>query len=310
MELINFLIYLVIMAGIYGILSLTLNFQMGVSGMLNFGHVAFFCIGAYTSTLLVMVGGVPFLVGVLGAFIASGLYAFLIAVPTRNLQATYWAITTLGAAEMVRLFFLNEEWISTSYYSGGPFGIRGIPRPWESLFPSDLYPLFYLFVVLVFLMVTYFCLTLLTKAPFGRVMKAIREGNDLPLALGKDVSKFKIKSMVFSGAFAGVGGALLAHYTTYIDPYFFMPIETFVVWAMVIIGGKGNHRGALLGALLIPLFYNSPRFFKDYIPIDAQLLASLRMVFIGVLIVLVMLFTPEGIVKEKKREYKSQTEEC
>jgi branched-chain amino acid transport system permease protein len=303
MGVLYFFVYLMIMANVYGILSLSLNFQAGVGGMSNFGHVAFFCIGAYTSTLLVMLCHVHFLVGILGAFIASGLFAFLISIPTRRLKADYWAITTLGAGEIVRLFFLNESWISTGHYSGGPFGIRGIPRPWESIIPGNIYPFFYLFLTLLSLGLTYFILQRLINGPFGRVLKAIREDDDLPLSLGKNIHEFRVKTMVIGGAFAGIAGGLLVHYTTYVDPFFFMPMETFIVWAMIMVGGIGNNRGALIGTLIIQLLYYSTRFLKDYLPIEAQLLASLRMISIGILIVVVMLFLQEGLVKEKKRLY-------
>jgi len=302
MEIINFLIYLAIMIGIYGILALTLNFQYGFGGMVNFGHVAFFCMGAYASTLLVM-WGAPFLVGVLGAFISAGVFAFLISTVTKSLKADYWAITTIAFAEIVRLFFVNEAWIYGDEYTAGPFGIPGIPRPLESFFSTDAYPFFYLLIVLIFLGITYFVLRAVTNSPFGRVMKAVREDEELPMALGKNVPQFKIKIMVIGGAFAGVAGSLIAHYTSFVAPSYFMPIETFIVWAMIIIGGRGNHRGAIVGTIIVQLFYNSTRFIKDYVPIDAQLLASLRMIAIGSLIVLVMLFRQEGLIKEKKKVY-------
>ncbi len=153
------------------------------------------------------------------------------------------------------------------------------------------------------LALTYLTATLVTNSPLGRVLKAMRESDDLPLAVGKDVSKFRMKVMVLGGAMGGLAGGLVAHFWSFIDPYQFMPIETFIVWAMVVVGGKGNHLGAIVGAVVIQFFYSSTQFLKDYIPIDAQVLASLRMVVIGVLIVLVMLFMKEGLVKERKKIY-------
>jgi branched-chain amino acid transport system permease protein len=302
--MIEYLAYLAIMTGIYGILSLSLNLQYGFTGLANFGHVAFFCLGAYTSTLIVVLVKGPFILGLLGGIIAAGLFGWLISVPTANLKEDYWAIVTLAAAEIVRLFFLNEDWIfGKGPYHGGAFGIGGIPRPLQSWFSATTYSFFYLFIVIFFLALTYFVVRLLTNSPFGRVLKAMREGDDLPLAMGKDVRKFRMKAMAIGGAMGGLAGSLVAHYWSFIDPYQFMPIETFVVWAMVVVGGKGNNMGALVGAVIIQFFYISTRFLKDFIPIDAQVLASLRMVLIGVLIVLVMLFMKEGLVKEKKRVY-------
>ena len=293
------------MTGIYGILSLSLNLQYGFTGLANFGHVAFFCLGAYTSTLIVVLAKGPFILGLLGGVVVAALFGWLISIPTANLKEDYWAIVTLAAAEIVRLFFLNEDWIfGKGPYHGGAFGIGGIPRPLQSWFSVTTYPFFYLCIVIFFLALTYFVVRLLTNSPFGRVLKAIREGDDLPLSMGKDVRKFRMKAMAVGGAMGGLAGSLVAHFWSFIDPYQFMPIETFVVWAMVVGGGKGNNVGALVGAVIIQFFYISTRFLKDFIPIDAQVLASLRMVVIGVLIVLVMLFMKEGLIKEKKRLYR------
>lgn len=303
--MIEYLAYLCIMTGIYGILSLSLNLQYGFTGLANFGHVAFFCLGAYTSTILVVLVKGPFLLGLLGGIVVAGCFGFLISIPTAKLKEDYWAIVTLAAAEIVRLFFLNEDWIfGRGPYHGGAFGIGGIPRPLQSYFSATTYPFFYLCIVIFFLALTYFAVRLLTNSPFGRVLKAMREGDDLPLAMGKDVSKFRMKAMAIGGAMGGLAGSLVAHFWSFIDPYQFMPIETFVVWAMVVVGGKGNIVGAIVGAVIIQFFYSSTRFLKDYIPIDAQVLASLRMVLIGVLIVIVMLFMQEGLVKEKKKVYR------
>jgi branched-chain amino acid transport system permease protein len=302
--MIGYLAYLSIMTGIYGILSLSLNFQYGLTGLANFGHVAFFCLGAYTSTILVVLVEAPFILALCGGMVVAGLFGLLISLPTANLKEDYWAIVTLAAAEIVRLFFLNEDWIfGKGPYHGGAFGIGGIPRPLQSLFSPTAYPFFYLCIVISFVILTYFVVSLLTNSPFGRVLKAMREGDDLPLAMGKDVSKFRMKAMAIGGAMGGLAGSLVVHFWSFIDPYQFMPIETFVVWAMVVVGGKGNHVGALVGAVIIQFLYSSTQFLKDYIPIDAQVLASLRMVVIGVLIVLVMLFMKEGLIKEKKRVY-------
>jgi len=301
--MINYLIYLGTMVGIYGILSLSPNFQYGLTGLSNFGHVAFFMLGAYISTILTVIVQLPFSVGLVGALLVAGLFGFLIALPTARLREDYWAITTLAAAEIIRLIFLNQS--LKGPYRGASFGIGGIPQPLRHLFSLDTYPLFYLGLVLFFLGLTYFVLHRLSQAPFGRVLKAIREGEALPEALGKDTAKFKMKVMAIGGALAGIAGSLYAHFVTFIDPFAFQVTVTFIVWAMVIVGGTGNHLGALLGTVVVQAFYSSTRFLKDYVPIDPQLLASLRMVLIGILIVLVMLFMSQGLLKERKKSFKA-----
>jgi ABC-type branched-subunit amino acid transport system permease subunit len=304
MDLINFLVYLAIMMGIYGILSLSLNLQYGFTGLANFGQVGFFCVGAYVSTIIVLVFKMPFILGLIGGMVMAGFYGYVISIPTAKLKEDYWAIVTLAAAEIVRIFFLNEDWVvGGGPYQGGSFGIGGIPQPLRALFSAYTYPLFYLAIVLVCLASTYLIINTLTESPFGKVIKSIREGDNLPQALGKDVKGFRIKVMAIGGCFGGLAGSLWAHYHGFVSPNQFMPLETFIIWAMVIVGGKANNRGAILGAVIVLVFYNSTRFLKDYIPIEEVTLASLRMVVIGILIVVAMLFMKEGLIKEKKTTY-------
>lgn len=304
MGLINFSVYLAIMMGIYGILSLSLNFQYGFAGLANFGQVAFFCLGAYVSTIIVFTFKMPFLFGLVSAMIMAGLFGYIIAIPTADLKEDYWAIVTLAAAEIVRIFFLNEDWVvGGGPYVGGSFGVGGIPQPLRSLFSAYTYPFFYLVIVMLCLMATYFIINRITGSAFGRVLKSIREGDNLALAMGKDVKKIRIKVMAIGGCFGGLAGSLWAHFHGFVSPDQFLPLETFIIWAMVIVGGKANNKGAIFGAVIIITFYNSTRFIKDYIPIEEITLASLRMVAIGVLIVFAMLFMKEGLIKEKKTRY-------
>jgi len=298
MPLVNFLIYLLTMIGIYSLLAMSLNFQVGFTGLINFGQVAFFLIGAYTSSLLVTKAGAPLALGFLGGMALSGLFGYIISIPTKSLKADYWAIATLAGGEVVRLIALNEGWLTE-----GPFGVMSIPQPLRWLFSRDTYPLFYLFLVVALVAVAYLVLSLLTNSPFGRNLKAIRDEEDLCLSLGKNTRKLKLQAMVVAGMVAGLGGALFAHYITYISPENFRPIETFLMWAMIIVGGRGNHLGAILGAVVIQLFNVSTRFIGGYVPLGADSMAALRMVIIGVLIVLFLLYAPEGLVKEKKKVY-------
>jgi len=298
MPLIYFLIYLLTMIGIYSLLAMSLNFQVGFTGLINFGQVAFFCIGAYASSLLVIKAGAPLILGFLGGMALSGLFGYIISIPTKSLKADYWAIATLAGGEVVRLIALNEGWLTE-----GPFGVMSISQPLRWLFSKDTYPLFYLLLVVACMAVVYFVLSLLTNSPFGRNLKAIRDEEDLCLSLGKNTRKLKLQAMVVAGMVAGLGGALFAHYITYISPENFRPIETFLMWAMIIVGGRGNHLGAILGAVVIQLFNVSTRFIGGYVPLGADSMAALRMIIIGTLIVLFLLYTPEGLVKEKKKVY-------
>ncbi|MFQ5973666.1 MAG: branched-chain amino acid ABC transporter permease [Alphaproteobacteria bacterium] len=299
--MIDFLVYLVTIAGIWGILSLSLNLQYGVTGLVNLGHVGFFMLGAYVSTILVVIGGLPVIVGIGGGILAAALYGMLIALPTANLQQDYWAISTLAAAEIIRLIFLNTP--LGGPYQGEAFGVSGIPRPLRELFTIQGYNFFYLGLVAFCVVGSYLIVTWLARMPFGRTLKALREGDDVPLALGKQVSSFRIRAMAVGGALGGLAGALFAHYNAYISPEYFLPLETFIVWAMVILGGAGNFLGALAGTFVIQVINNSTRFLAGYVAIDPSVLGPMRMIFIGVLIILVIIYMPNGLVPERRRRY-------
>lgn len=300
--MIDFLVYLATMAGIYGILALGLQLQYGMAGLVNLGQVAFFMLGAYTSTILVLLLGLPFALGVLGGMTAAALYGILIALPSAGLQQDYWAISTLAAAELLRVVILNTP--LQGPYVGASFGVSGIPQPLRNSFPTPAsYGWFYLGLVAVAVLLSYLLLRWLSRIPFGRALKAIREGDEVALALGKNPRSLRIRTMAVGGALGGLAGALFAHYNAFIEPSYFLPLETFIVWAMVILGGSGNHLGALLGAVIVQALFNSTRFLSDYFSLDPQLLASLRMIAIGILITGFILFRPRGLILEKPQRY-------
>lgn len=299
--MVDFAVYLLTMVGIWGILSLSLNLQYGTTGLLNLGQVVFFMLGAYLSTILVVLAGLPIGVGMLGGIAVAALFGALMALPTANLQQDYWAISTLAAAEIVRLVFLNTQ--LGGPYVGESFGVSGIPRPLRGWFSGAAYDLFYMLLVLALLALTFVLVTWLVRTPFGRTLKALREGDEVPLALGKRVSSFRIRVMALGGALGGLAGALFAHYNAYIAPEYFLPLETFIIWSMVILGGAGNYVGALVGTVIIQTIYNSTRFLDDWLAIDAAVIGPLRMIFIAVLIILVILYMPGGLVPERRRRY-------
>ncbi len=301
----EFFVYLITIAGIWGILSLSLNLQYGVAGLVNLGHVAFFMLGAYTSTILVVIFGLPIWFGIISGAVAAALFGILLALPAANLKEDYWAISTLAAAEIVRIIFLNT---SLGQYSGEAFGVSGIPRPLREWFAAQgyglpAYNIFYMVLVLVFLALSFALVTYIARSPVGRSMKALREGDEVPLALGKSAGGLRIRVMAIGGLLGGLAGALFAHYNAYISPEYFLPLETFIVWAMVILGGPGNFVGALVGTLIIQILYNSTRFLAPLLDIEPQVLGPLRMIAISALIIVVILFMPRGILPERPRRY-------
>lgn len=298
MELFNFLIYLLTMMGIYALIALSLNLQVGFTGLINFGQVMFFAVGAYTSALLTVNADVPIPVALVAAMLVTGMVGFLISLPTRSLKADYWAIATLAGAETVRLIALNEEWLT-----GGAFGVMSIPQPFVGLVSTDYYPLTFIGLTMMLVLIVYVFIHFITESPFGRNLRGIRDAEDLCLSLGKNTRKIKMQAMFLAGMIAGLGGGLFAHYIAYISPENFRPIETFLIWAMVIIGGRGNHLGAIVGAVIVQTLNVSTRFASGYVELSSEFLGAARMALIGLLIVLFLLYRSEGLLPERKRTY-------
>lgn len=302
----EFLVYLFTMACIWGMLSLSLNIQFGLAGLINLGQIVFFMLGAYVSTILVVLAGWPIALGILAGAAAAASFGAAMALPTARLQQDYWAISTLAVAEIVRIFFLNTS--LGSPYVGQALGVSGIPRPLREFFTEQgysiaAYNLFYLALVAACLAVTLlFCLWL-ARTPFARTLKALREDDAVPSALGKRVDGFRLRAMAVAGAIAGIAGGLFAHYNAFIEPDYFRPVETFLIWAMVLLGGSGNMIGSLVGTVIVMTLYNSTRFLAPILGIDGQTLGPLRMVAIGIVIILVILYLPRGLVPERRRRF-------
>jgi ABC-type branched-subunit amino acid transport system permease subunit len=224
----------------------------------------------------------------------AGLFGGLLGIPTLKLREDYLAIVTIGFAEIIRFFLLNEEWLTR-----GPMGVHGFSRPFEELIPGD-YNFFLFPFVLVVLVVCYLLLEKLIKSPWGRVLKSIREDEDVPASLGKNVFSYKIQSLVLGSMIAGLAGSLLAFYLQYINPRNFMPIETFYAWIAVVVGGSGNNKGTVLGALILWAFFSGTRFVQGYLPFSPTQTGALRILFIGLLLIIVMMFKPEGLLGKKE----------
>lgn len=289
--LLDYVLDTLIYVGIYAILAISLNLEAGYTRLMNFGKVAFFAAGAYTSALLSL-AGLPFIISMLGGVFLSGLLGLLVALPALRLRADYLAIVTLSSGEILRLFFLNELWLT-----GGPMGMRGIPQPLYSVF--DDYMLFYASLVYALLFLCYVFAEKIISSPFGRVIKAIRDDEDAASAFGKNTFLFKTRAFVMGSCMAGVSGALFAHYIAFISPDMFLPALTFSVWTMMVIGGKGNNLGVIWGAVMIQVFERGTRFLKDFVALPMEP-SNLRIIVIGLLLVIFIMYRPEGIIKERK----------
>ena len=279
-----------IIALIYVILSLGLTLQYGLTGLINFGHVGFFAIGAYTSALLAL-KGVPLVFSFAAAAALAGLAAWPIGLVSLRLRDDYFAIVTLGFSEVVRIVITSERWLTN-----GVQGVPGIPRLYESL-GGSVAQLAVSVTVLAVTLVGAWIIRRIAGSPFGRVIEAIRDNEEAVQALGKDPARFKIQVLVVGAALAGIAGAFYAHYITYIVPDQFIPLVTFYVWMAIIMGGVGRVSGAIVGTAILMLFLEGSRFLRDIVPGVSEVdMASVRIGAVGLLLVLFIMYRPQGLM--------------
>lgn len=305
----------VIPASIFAILALALNVQWGKTGLFNAGIAGFWAIGAYATAILVTgpapaspqypghLGGFgqSFLVAAPVAMLLAGLAGLLIALPILRLRTDYFAIATLALAEIIRLVFANA-----ASFTAGTIGIISIPRPFDPFIQRDpeLSDLSMAGIAAALLLIAYLVLEYLTRAPWGRVLRGIREDEEATLALGKNVFSFRLQAFVIGCAVMGLAGAVFATFLRIIVPNQFDPLATFTIYVMLILGGSGNNRGVVFGAFLFYTFDWVSVRLKDHLPEDIQeKVPALRLMAIGVILVLLVLYRPEGIFPEAKRTY-------
>jgi branched-chain amino acid transport system permease protein len=288
----DYLLHIFIVSLIYAIFAMSLNLELGFTGLYNFGHVAFFGIGAYTSALLSL-AGYPVTLGMVCSMIVSGGMGALLAIPALRLSGDYFGIATLSFGEIIRLFFLNERWLTK-----GPMGLPGIPRPtWIGEGVAGL-PRFLIFCTLLTLVV--FLVTRhLTRSPFGRALKVVREDEYVAQALGKNALSFKIRAVTVGSILAGLAGSLWAHYISYISPADFTLTETILVLLCVVLGGRGTNWGPILGAFVIIFFQEIIRFLPMPADFD-RFVAPIQGMVYGAVLIILMLKRPEGLLREYK----------
>lgn len=298
----NYAVYMVIFIGIYSILALALNIQWGFTGLFNAGVSGFFAVGAYTSAVITSpeamsrIGGfdLPLPLGWAAAMVASALVAWPIGKVCLRFRSDYLAIATIGIAEIIRLVIKSEGWMT-----GGARGINQVPRPAGDL-PYLQSQLAYMAIVLLVLFVVYRLIETQIKAPWGRMMRGIRDNEAAAAAMGKDIEKRRLEAFIFGSAIMGLGGALFVHFNRSITPEAIDPmITTFLIWIMLILGGAGNNRGAILGTAVVWIIWSVSEILTDQLPHEYAIKAKyLRVFIIGLLLQLVLRFRPEGILPE------------
>jgi branched-chain amino acid transport system permease protein len=282
----EYLIHILIISGIYIILTLSLNLIVGYTGLAALGHIAFACIGAYTSSLLALNFGISPWIGLLIGAIFASILGLIIGYPSLRLKGDYLALATFGLG--IIIYSIAKNWVSLTR---GPMGLPGIPS--FKLFGYEINNVWAYFVlVLIFLIITYITIRNIIKSPFGRILTGIREDEIATEAMGKNVNKHKLVVFVVGAFFAGIAGSLYAHYITFIDPSSFTVMESIAVLLMVVFGGMGNLVGSFIGASVLVIFPELLRFFG----MPSSVAAPLRQMIYGLLLIILMIWRPQGLM--------------
>ncbi len=282
----EYLIHIAILVCIYGILGLSLNLVIGEAGLLNVTQAAFYGMGAYGAALLITNYDINFFLALLGGIIISAFGSLLIGLVLSRFRGDFYALGSFGFNVIVWSIMLN--WQDVTH---GPLGIPGIARP--ALFGFTFSEnLTFLILAAVFLALVYGISTFITKSSFGRVLKALREDEEAISVFGYATSYYKLVTFVISASLAAIAGALFASYITFIDPSSFSLNESIFLLSIVILGGLGSSRGAVMGALFLIVLPEALRF----VGFPPDVAAQMRQMVYGLILILLMLYRPQGLM--------------
>ncbi|HEY5586183.1 MAG TPA: branched-chain amino acid ABC transporter permease [Ruminiclostridium sp.] len=274
---------LLTLAGIYVIISLSLNLMTGFTGQLVLGQAGFMCIGAYSSAIAIMTFHVPLFFAIIIGGVITALFGFLIGFPALRLRGDYLAITTLGFGEIVRVVMVNLKSLT-----GGAAGLKGVPSfsNTGNFITDDIIKFTWVFG---FVVISLLIITNLMRSSHGRAIISIREDEIAANSMGVDTAYYKIFSFTIAAFIAGLGGGLYAAYFGYLNPvmFGFMNSANFVV--IVVLGGLGSVTGTIIAAIGFTYAQEWMRVFQDF-----------RMVIFGLALILVMLFWQKGIMGSKE----------
>jgi branched-chain amino acid transport system permease protein len=311
----NFWIGVLVLAGIYGIFTLGLQLNVGYTGILNFGQAGFMAIGAYSAVILVVAVGLPFFLALPLSMIITMLVGLLVGLPSLRLRADYFAIATIAFSEVVRIAVQNSDsltggnqgtisleldndrifsqawfdisnWMTDNIFD--PIGITG----------TDFVNLPLLVVIWIVLPLLAFALSRLVRSPWGRVLRAVREDEEAARALGKNVFSYKLQSLAIAAGLGAIAGWFLVLNLQSVNQTQFEPIFTFFGYVILILGGLASFAGVLIGTILLWIPLEGLRFMD--LPLDGGQVAALRFILVGLLLILLVAFRPQGALGKKE----------
>jgi branched-chain amino acid transport system permease protein len=294
-----------ILAGTYTVFTLGLQLNVGFTGIVNFGQAGFMAIGAYAMGILVVKYEWSFWLALPAAMLIAIAFGLLIGLPSLRLRADYFAIATIAAAEIVRFTAQNARELT-----GGNQGLFGYDETWNSISdqieswleslgwsnPETLFPLF--LVVWATALIATVLLYFAQRSPWGRVLRAIREDEDAARALGKNTLVYKLQSLSISAALGALAGFFLALNLNFLNPEEFEPLFTFIGYSVLVLGGLANYWGVAFGAIIMWTILEGTRFID--LPISAEREAAVRFMIVGLVLILLMAFRPQGVFGKKE----------
>jgi len=297
---------------IYIMLGLGLNIVVGLAGLLDLGYVGFYAVGAYTYALLAMYFGLGFWTGLLVAGAMAALFGFLLGFPVLRLRGDYLAIVTLGFGEIIRILLNNMTWLTN-----GPNGIGSIPKPtlfglefsrrasegmqtFHEFFGFDYDSshrvIFLYLLALILVLITLYVINRLLRMPIGRAWEALREDEIACRSLGINPTAIKLNAFTIGATFAGFAGCFFAARQGFISPESFTFIESAIILAIVVLGGMGSQVGVILAAIIMTILPELAREFNEY-----------RMLLFGLMMVLMMIWRPQGLLPMKRPHMELRT---
>ena len=305
-------------AGIYGLSAIGLNVHFGWTGLLNFGHASFMGVGAYVTLLLmphaagregeITSTGLPFILALIIGILSAALFGLLLGLPAIRLRGDYLAIVTIAAAEIFRLLVRDLESIT-----GGVYGIINYTENLQKYRPNFINSLsessgfspsqaWVCLVAWISILITVLFLKRLNSSPWGRALRAVREDEDAVRALGKNAVWLKLQSFMLGAGIAGLSGVLLAFNYGSLETTVFVPLLTFYVWAIMILGGVGTITGPIFGSIIFwVIISETDRLaFLLFENANGQQLAGVRFLLVGLLIMILMIFRPSGLLGKKE----------
>jgi branched-chain amino acid transport system permease protein len=286
-----YFIHIIIIILIQLLLSVSFQVALGYTGLLNFGHIAFFAIGAYTSALLTM-NGVPFIIALLLAAVFPAIAALILSIPTNRLKGDYLGLATIAFSFVVYALLIN--WMSLTR---GPLGIPGIPKPviFGYVFSTNIS---FLLLALAITIISFLIIYRIVTSKFGLLLQAVRDDEVVARSLGKNTFKIKTIGLMISAFFAGIAGSLFAHFITFIDPSSFTFVASIPIVTIVIVGGLASLKGTVIACVVLTIIPEILRF----IGLPSSLIGPGRQIIYALILLIIILFFPKGFFGKIKLE--------